>query len=165
MRSCGCGSPAASSRAVLCDGWRPLSDARRAVGPVRGRRLDYHSEREDARVHREDRHRLHLMSDGFSPGRIWPRWKRPAYYDRMLAFRIVTAFFGRSAWSVGVRLIASTTSIPLTTRPNAGCFGSSRALSTALMKNWLPPVFGPAFAMEIVPRAFRLSDGSSSLIA
>src|SRR5207247_2882633 len=84
---------------------------------------------------------------------------------RTLAFRIVTAFLGRSESSVGVRLIASTTSIPLTTRPNAGCFGSSRALSTTLMKNWLPQVFGPAFAMEIVPRAFRLSEGSSSLIA
>ena len=32
------------------------------------------------------------------------------------------------------------------------------------MKNWLPPVFGPEFAIDIVPRAFRLSVGSSSLI-
>src|SRR6266508_725471 len=89
------------------------------------------------------------MSDGFSPSRIRLRWKRPACYDRMLAFRIVTAFFGRSAWSGSVRLIASTSSIPATTRPNAGCFGSSRAFSTTLMKNGLPPLFGPAFVEEL----------------
>ncbi|OLC63164.1 MAG: hypothetical protein AUH76_07050 [Candidatus Rokubacteria bacterium 13_1_40CM_4_67_11] len=81
-----------------------------------------------------------------------------------MAFRLVTFVRGRSSASVGVRLMASTTSIPPTTRPKTGCFRSNRLLSTTLMKNWLPPVFGPAFAMEMVPRAFRLSAGSSSLI-
>jgi hypothetical protein len=33
------------------------------------------------------------------------------------------------------------------------------------MKNWEPPVFGPAFAIEIVPRLFRLEAENSSLIA
>src|SRR5207302_1098445 len=60
--------------------------------------------------------------------------------------------------------MASTTSIPDTTRPKTGCFRSSPRLSTTLMKNWLPPVFGPAFAMESVPLALRLFAGSSSLI-
>src|SRR5437867_3976357 len=80
------------------------------------------------------------------------------------AVRDVTFDRGRSWLSVGVRVMASTTSIPDTTRPKTGCFRSSPRLSTTLMKNWLPPVFGPAFAMESVPLALRLFAGSSSLI-
>ena len=82
----------------------------------------------------------------------------------MLALRIVTFVRGRSSPSLGVREMASATSMPPTTRPNTGCFGSSRRLSTTLMKNWLPPVFGPAFAIEIEPRTFAFPAGSSSLI-
>ena len=46
-----------------------------------------------------------------------------------------TFVLGRSSRSVGVRLIASTTSMPATTRPKAGCLLSRRLLSTTLMKN------------------------------
>src|SRR6476469_2026477 len=75
---------------------------------------------------------------------------------------ILTGVFGRSFGPRGVFEIASTTSIPAITLPNTGCLEfpgenqSRNALWTVLMKNWLLPVFGPAFAIDKVPRSFEI---------
>src|SRR5579862_4591642 len=46
---------------------------------------------------------------------------------------------------------ALTTSCPVTTCPKTVCFPSSQSVTTWVMKNWLPLVFGPALAIERVP--------------
>mmetsp|Transcript_68135 Transcript_68135/g.152088 ORF Transcript_68135/g.152088 Transcript_68135/m.152088 type:complete len:285 (+) Transcript_68135:273-1127(+) len=77
--------------------------------------------------------------------------------------------FGLSPSLVGAFDIATTTSIPLDTLPNTGCALSDSSLnqsrksfSTTLTKNWLPPEFGPALAMERVPGSFDILAVSSS---
>ena len=52
----------------------------------------------------------------------------------------------RSPWR-----IAFTTSCPFTTLPNTVCLPSRWGWGEWVMKNWLPFVFGPAFAMEMTP--------------
>ena len=44
--------------------------------------------------------------------------------------------------------IAFTTTIPSFTFPNTTCLPSNQAVAAVVMKNWLPFVFGPAFAIE-----------------
>ena len=44
-----------------------------------------------------------------------------------------------------------TTSMPSRTRPKTTCLPSSHGVSAVVMKNWLPFVFGPAFAIDSVP--------------
>src|SRR5579883_281446 len=53
--------------------------------------------------------------------------------------------------SISPCLIAFTTSWPLRTWPKTVCFPSSQSVTTWVMKNWLPLVFGPAFAIDSVP--------------
>ena len=61
------------------------------------------------------------------------------------------------------REIASTTSMPSVTRPNTVCLPSSQGAASAVtMKNWLPFVFGPAFAIASAPRSTLCSLNSSS---
>ena len=72
---------------------------------------------------------------------------------------------GLSSSSRAELTIASTTSIPLMTLPKTGCFAFRKVLSLTLRKNCEPPVFGPAFAIEIVPRALLFSRLNSSLIS
>src|SRR4029079_16065036 len=70
---------------------------------------------------------------------------------------------GRSAASVSTAEIASTTSIPLLTWPKTVCLPSSHGHASAVtMKNWLPFVFGPAFAIASAPRTTGWSLNSSS---
>src|SRR5690242_21460641 len=67
---------------------------------------------------------------------------------------ITTGSFGRSRASFGTREISSTTSIPSVTRPKTVCLPSSHGHASAVtMKNWLPFVFGPAFAIASAPRS------------
>src|SRR5690242_962854 len=74
-----------------------------------------------------------------------------------------TSSTGLSRASVGCASIASTTSIPSSTRPKAVCLPSSHGVASAVtMKNWLPFVFGPAFAIASVPRTIGCSLISSS---
>ena len=57
----------------------------------------------------------------------------------------------------------STTSIPSVTRPKTVCLPSSQGQASAVtMKNWLPFVFGPAFAIASAPRTTFWSLNSSS---
>ena len=88
---------------------------------------------------------------------------KPGRYS-IVAFWITTSVTGRSPGFVFVLPILSTTSMPSMTLPKAGCRPSRKLLFTRLMKNWLPPVFGPAFAIEMVPRSFLLPGGNSSFI-
>src|SRR5665647_762878 len=80
------------------------------------------------------------------------------------ALSIVTFVLGLSFCPVGTLTILSTISIPAMTFPNAGCLLSKKLLFTWLMKNWLLPVFGPAFAIDIVPRSLRLVFVNSSFM-
>ena len=48
--------------------------------------------------------------------------------------------------------ISVTTSIPSTTLPNTTCFPSKWAVFAVQMKNWDPFVFGPAFAIDRIPK-------------
>lgn len=59
-----------------------------------------------------------------------------------------------------------TTSIPSTTFPNTTCFPSSQLVLALVMKNWLPLVLGPAFAMESIPGSVwvSLKFSSSNLV-
>jgi hypothetical protein len=53
--------------------------------------------------------------------------------------------------------------MPEVTRPKTVCLPSSQgADSTVTMKNWLPFVFGPAFAIASAPRSTGCSLNSSS---
>src|SRR5439155_1363255 len=60
--------------------------------------------------------------------------------------------------------MASTTSIPDTTRPKTGCFRSSPRLSTTLMKNWLPPVVGSSSTEKMLPHKRCQSFGQGGLL-
>ena len=72
---------------------------------------------------------------------------------------------GRSPGPVSVPSIASTVSIPETTRPKTVCLPSSHgASSTVTMKNCEPFVFGPALAIASAPRSTLWSLNSSSKV-
>src|SRR6266540_888218 len=76
---------------------------------------------------------------------------------------MTTSSCGLSRVSRGSSAILSTTSMPSVTRPKTVCFPSSQgAASVVTMKNWLPFVFGPAFAMAKAPRSTLWSLNSSS---
>src|SRR4029078_5562488 len=86
---------------------------------------------------------------------------------------ILTGVMGRSPGLLrGTFEIASTTSMPAMTLPNTGSLEfpgqntSRKSLCTVLMKNWLLPVFGPAFAIDSVPRSLEILGfgGCSSLM-
>ncbi len=75
---------------------------------------------------------------------------------------IVTGLFGLSCASLGNCAIMSTTSCPLMTFPKIACFPSSQGVGAKVMKNWLPPVFGPEFAIESIPFALCFRSGWNS---
>jgi hypothetical protein len=78
---------------------------------------------------------------------------------------MTTSSRGLSRASVSTWEIASTTPIPSVTPPKTVCFPSSHGVSAAVtMKNWLPFVFGPAFAIASAPRTAlcRLISSSNS---
>ena len=76
---------------------------------------------------------------------------------------IAIACTGLSRASVSALEIRSTTSIPEVTRPKTVCLPSSQGQASAVtMKNWLPFVFGPAFAIASAPRSTGWSLNSSS---
>ena len=60
--------------------------------------------------------------------------------------------------------IISTTSSPLTTFPKTECLLSKWRVGASVIKNWLPFVAGPEFAIESIPDLLceRLSLNSSS---
>ncbi|EMS62570.1 hypothetical protein CFC21_000100 [Triticum aestivum] len=74
---------------------------------------------------------------------------------------MTTFFFGRSPLSVSDDSIVLTMSMPSRTWPKTTCLPSSHGVCkqgskqlitlTVQMKNWLPLVFGPAFAMLSTP--------------
>src|SRR4029079_383549 len=59
--------------------------------------------------------------------------------------------------------IASTASMPFVTWPKTEDAGARppSGMSLRTMKNWLPFVFGPAFAIATVPRVYGTDTGSS----
>lgn len=59
-----------------------------------------------------------------------------------------------------------TTSIPSITFPNTTCFPSSQLVLALVIKNWLPLVLGPAFAIESIPGSVwvSLKFSSSNLV-
>ena len=69
------------------------------------------------------------------------------YYPTTFALSIFTSFTGLSLAPFFTLAMASTTSMPSITFPKTGCLLSRKLLSTRLMKNWLPPVFGSALAV------------------
>src|SRR6266567_4681458 len=74
-----------------------------------------------------------------------------------------TSSRGRSPGPVSRAEIASTTSMPEATRPKTVCLPSSHGHASAVtMKNWLPLVLGPAFAIASAPRTTLWSLNSSS---
>ena len=74
-----------------------------------------------------------------------------AYSERVTCL-ISTFLNGLSPLSVGTAAIMSTISSPLVTFQKTECLPSSHDVSSAwTIKNWLPFVFGPAFAIEIYP--------------
>ena len=76
---------------------------------------------------------------------------------------IVTGVSGASRPSLGTIEILSATSWPLVTFPKTVCLPSSHgAASVVTMKNWLPFVFGPEFAIASAPRSTLWSLNSSS---
>ena len=67
---------------------------------------------------------------------------------------MTTSSRGLSPASRGSSEIVSTTSMPSVTRPKTVCLPSSHgAAFVVTMKNWLPFVFGPAFAIASAPRS------------
>ncbi len=76
---------------------------------------------------------------------------------------IVTGVTGLSRPSRSTIEIDSAMSWPLVTFPKTVCLPSSHgAASVVTMKNWLPFVFGPAFAIASAPRSILCSLNSSS---
>ena len=78
---------------------------------------------------------------------------------------ILMSSYGLSVFGcVLVLEILTTVSMPLTTRPKTVCLLSSHDVGTTVMKNWLPLVLGPAFAMLMVygRSCFNLGWNSSS---
>ena len=70
---------------------------------------------------------------------------------------------GPVAGPVSSPSIASTVSMPDVMRPNTVCLPSSQgAASVVTMKNWLPFVSGPRFAIASAPRSILCSLISSS---
>lgn len=67
------------------------------------------------------------------------------------AFSILTSSMGLSFWSVSTIPIRLITSIPRSTRPKMVCLPSSHWVGASVMKNWLPLVFGPLFAIDKIP--------------
>ena len=58
---------------------------------------------------------------------------------------------------------SATASSPAVTFPNKlYCGGNAAPLAPVMMKNWLPFVFGPLFAMAIEPSSYSPPRGSSS---
>ena len=75
----------------------------------------------------------------------------------------MTGVTGLSRPSRSTIEIDSATSWPLVTFPKTVCLPSSHeAASVVTMKNWLPFVFGPAFAIASAPRSTLCSLNSSS---
>src|SRR5262245_21710357 len=76
---------------------------------------------------------------------------------------MTTGVTGRSCRPVGVAPIFFTTSSPSTTSPKTEWRLSRCGVGPSVMKNWLPLVFGPAFAMDRMPaRSCRAFGWNSS---
>src|SRR3954463_11229128 len=87
---------------------------------------------------------LHELADN-TPGFL----SCHAGQDRSYASSIVTDF------SVSPCLTALTMSWPDLTCPNTVCLPSNQSVTTCVMKNWLPFVLGPAFAIDSEPTLCR----------
>lgn len=69
----------------------------------------------------------------------------------ILAFNILTWSTGLSSAPVLTSPIRCTTLSPLFTLPKIVCFPSSQGVGARVMKNWLPFVLGPLFAILKMP--------------
>src|ERR1043166_7828400 len=72
---------------------------------------------------------------------------------------IATGVFGRSLRSRGTLEILFATSCPSTTSPKIVCRLSSHGVGATVIKNWLPLVFGPEFAIDNLPGLACCNDG------
>ena len=72
-------------------------------------------------------------------------------YEKLCAFRITTSCNGLSPCPVFTDPIRSTTSIPSTTCPKTVCFPFKCGVGAKQIKNWLPFVPGPLFAILNTP--------------
>ena len=79
-----------------------------------------------------------------------------------LAFNIFTSSIGRSSTPVLTNPILCTTLKPLFTLPNMVCFPSKKGVGARVMKNWLPLVCGPLFAILRTPAPVCFNDGCIS---
>ncbi len=95
------------------------------------------------------------------PGLCDCGWSR-AHPSEIVTDSITTSSRGRSPLPVGVLPMARTTSIPSFTLPNTACLPSSQGVAARVMKNWDPPVLGPALAMDRTPSPECLSSGWNS---
>ena len=77
---------------------------------------------------------------------------------------MITSVRGRFAPAVGTMEIASATSCPSVTLPKIVCPPARCGVGATVMKNWLPLVFHPAFAIAKMPGESndRLGNISSS---
>ena len=52
--------------------------------------------------------------------------------------------------------------MPSAISPNTECLLSSHGVGTSVMKNWLPLLFGPEFAIDRIPSLSCFSPGANS---
>gem|GEM_PF-3983587 len=92
---------------------------------------------------------------GMPPSRINPivttLFEMGSSYFLGLIEMIFTSVAGFPWAATGTCPILSTTSMPPETRPKTVCFPASQGVSTRLIKNWEPLVFGPALAIARDP--------------
>ena len=86
----------------------------------------------------------------------------PVSFTPQASMRTRCAAAGASFRYVSTFSIARTTSMPLFTSPNTTCLLSRCGAGPQVMKNWLPFVFGPAFAMLRSPALVCLKWKASS---
>ena len=78
------------------------------------------------------------------------------HVGKMVAFIVLMSSIGISLSLVSTRPILCTTCIPLETRPNIVCLPSNHCVGANVMKNWLPFVFGPLFAIDNMPAPLKI---------
>ena len=104
---------------------------------------------------RDVRHATRLCSVHYTP-----RTRAAAYASPQSA--MTTASSGRSPRSQRLPSILLTSSMPSSTQPNTTCLPSSQGVTTVVMKNCEPLVFGPAFAWQSHVRQTRVRRAHSS---
>src|SRR4029078_13365439 len=99
-----------------------------------------------------------LGRDRCAGHRAPPLWSR---YGATVTLSILIGLVGLSASAAAA--IAGPASMPFVTWPNTEYAGASppSGMSFNTMKNWLPFVFAPAFAIATVPRVYGTVTGSS----